>query len=355
MNELLLYTQLYTKLSKQIRTLPPGTKLPTVRTIMKSNNVSLSTVNKALDCLRSENLVRSLPGSGIYTCDAAEPGYRRPVQVDILFSGYEESLGDHGYVDELIHSLSQQYGQQSVGVRVSTISPDDSFESARTLIDRLVPEAIITINLYNADILHYLVRQEIPYVNLTPNLPRQLENSVYVDNESIVAAWLEYLTARGHRRIVFLHGVTDLWYLRDMHEREKCFYRECARHGVIPDGRLIAYGGYTPQEAYEAIAAILNNGHRFTAVIVNDHIVSGVYRCLQDHGFRVGKDVSVIGVDDIELSSHMIPALTTVRIPRRQLAEKARELLAAAMDGQRSQPCVAIPGQLVERESVVAL
>ncbi len=333
----------------------PGHKLPTVRNLMKSYKVSLSTVNKALDCLRSEGLIKSQPGSGIFACRPAKLHGHGVSQVDIMFFGYEPSLKDHGHIQDLVHHLSQLYGRQGIGVRLSILSPDQDFEDYRQYLDKISPEAVITLNLYNNDVYSHLKKHNVPCVHISPNLPRYVENSVNIDNGQIAELWLEYLVGKGHRKIAFLHQVTERWFLRSVHEREKGFYRECARYGIIPDNRLMVYAGFSPEESYKALESLLNQNLDFTAVIANDHTVSGVYHCLHDHGLIVGKDISVMGIDGLDLGVHLIPPLTTLEIPRAELAKQAFEMLERIISDKKDQLAYFQQVRLVERESVADL
>jgi DNA-binding LacI/PurR family transcriptional regulator len=355
MSKTLLYNKLYLELLELVQASTPGTKLPTVRSIMKNYNVSLSTVNRALEQLRRDGMIESQPGRGSFT-RARKTG--QPVslsQIEIFFFGYESSLNERGYIVDLIHSLSDLFGQNGQAVRVTTINPGDGYELCKKYIDKYSPRAVITINLYNQDILSFMKNKDVAWVNLTPNLPVLLDNSIYIDNHRLVELWLEHLTLNGHRKIAFLHEICDTWYLRDMHERENEFYRQCIDYGIMPDRDLTVFGGFTPEESYAAIEKILATGKEFSAVIINDHVASGVYKCLHDNGLSVGKDVSVISVDDIELSSHLAPPLTTARVSRKKIAEKAVKLINDIVVDKKDYPPIMIEPELVIRDSVAKI
>ena len=90
----------------------------------------------------------------------------------------------------------------------------------------------------------------------------------------------------------------------------------------------------------------------FTAMIINDHSASGVYDALKEAGLEVGKDISVIGCDDLSWASHMHPPLTTVRIPRSRLAKRAVEILENLIArNEHVFDSVTMPVQLMIRES----
>jgi DNA-binding LacI/PurR family transcriptional regulator len=71
---------------------------------------------------------------------------------------------------------------------------------------------------------------------------------------------------------------------------------------------------------------------------------------VRDAGLRVGRDVSVVGFDDISLAGLTSPALTTVRQPLPEMAEVAVQLLVGDAPARAGQSVLMRP-ELVVRES----
>jgi DNA-binding LacI/PurR family transcriptional regulator len=57
-----------------------------------------------------------------------------------------------------------------------------------------------------------------------------------------------------------------------------------------------------------------------------------------DHGLHVPDDLSLIGLDDIMLGQHVRPSLTTVAIPKHELAQEATQLLLRYIDNLDTEP-----------------
>jgi LacI family transcriptional regulator len=84
----------------------------------------------------------------------------------------------------------------------------------------------------------------------------------------------------------------------------------------------------------------------------NDLTALGALRAIRRKGLRVPDDLSVVGFDDIALAEFTEPPLTTVRLPREEIAGKAFEaLLASLSDTTRMGAEYQISPQLVVRES----
>ncbi|WP_454003062.1 substrate-binding domain-containing protein [Afipia felis] len=71
----------------------------------------------------------------------------------------------------------------------------------------------------------------------------------------------------------------------------------------------------------------------------------------QSRGLRVPKDISIIGVDDLDLASHVSPALTTVHLPSTELGREAARILLAKLSGADTAQTVELPVELTIRSS----
>jgi len=61
-----------------------------------------------------------------------------------------------------------------------------------------------------------------------------------------------------------------------------------------------------------------------TAVVcTTDLLAIGVLHSAAEKGLRIPQDISVTGFDDLPVSEHLVPALTTLRMPIRDMAERA--------------------------------
>ncbi|MBN1122662.1 MAG: substrate-binding domain-containing protein [Anaerolineae bacterium] len=73
---------------------------------------------------------------------------------------------------------------------------------------------------------------------------------------------------------------------------------------------------------------------------------------IQDRGLRIPDDISIVSIDNIELSSMVRPALTTVNVPQEELARHAVQFLITQRDlPERQAASVLLPIELIVRES----
>ena len=98
---------------------------------------------------------------------------------------------------------------------------------------------------------------------------------------------------------------------------------------------------------------ILESGGLPTAILgSNDLTAIGAMGAIHEKGLAVPSDVSVVGFDDIELSAYTMPALTTLRVPRRELASTAFRALFRERE-ETSEKCRPRPTNVIKTRLVV--
>ena len=89
---------------------------------------------------------------------------------------------------------------------------------------------------------------------------------------------------------------------------------------------------------------------------MNDLMAGGVYDYANEQGIRVGKDISLIGFDDREISQAFYPELSTVRLPLRQMGRISAQLLIEQLECKEiKKEDYKIPCEIIRRKSVCML
>lgn len=196
-------------------------------------------------------------------------------------------------------------------------------------------------------VLNAASRGYLPLVVWGAHLPNQLYCSVGSDNIGGARSAVEHLLRLGRRRIAFL-GMADVPEVR---LRREGYLRALADAGVPAVPELMAPAHFTVETAYDAVVGLLDSSTEFDAVFAaSDVIAMATIKALCAAGRRVPEDVAVVGFDDISLSGHFNPPLTTVR---QDLARGARvmvDLLFRRMAGEDT-PSATMAADLVIRRS----
>ena len=121
------------------------------------------------------------------------------------------------------------------------------------------------------------------------------------------------------------------------------------------DARLTVFAGDFSLQAGQAAAQAwlaLPATQRPSAVFAfSDEMACAFVATLTRAGLSVPRDVSVIGFDDIELVSHIAPALTTIRQPKRDLGRLAARVLLNRIEGHEVAPLTLVSPILMLRET----
>ncbi|MDA8437420.1 MAG: substrate-binding domain-containing protein [Propionibacterium sp.] len=192
-------------------------------------------------------------------------------------------------------------------------------------------------------------------------LPKILVNSV--DDDEVVPAIVpdeeasgkeavEHLLAAGHRRIAMINLEAD----RIAAVGRRAGYEAALRDaGLEPDDVLVHEGPADAHHGFDAMRELLALPEPPTAVFcATDRIAMGAYDAIKESGLTIPADVSVIGFDDQQiLTEYLRPGLTTMRLPFREMADRAVELLAQHL----ADPATEIASErvrcpLIERASV---
>ena len=151
-----------------------------------------------------------------------------------------------------------------------------------------------------------------------------------VDADNILGGRLatRHLIELGHRTIAM---ITADEKSTSSPERLEGFRQEMAAASIEVNEDLIAAGSYLPKVSEAVVRNLLlkQKDTGFTAVFcAHDSIAETVYTVAADLGIRIPEDLSVVGFDDLPLSSKLNPPLTTVHHPLRLIgATAARRLL----------------------------
>ncbi|XEC95040.1 LacI family DNA-binding transcriptional regulator [Paenibacillus tarimensis] len=158
----------------------------------------------------------------------------------------------------------------------------------------------------------------------------------------------ETLIAKGCRKVAHICGNLELQLLAN--ERTRAF-RETVNQHQIEHIIIQTDMNVFDQKQYEGIMQVLLQEHPdMDGVFATSDIIAAfaVKACLQS-GRKVPENVRIIGYDDVNAASWMVPGLTTIRQPIEQLGRLAVELIQMQMQEQPIERENVLPVELIER------
>jgi len=174
--------------------------------------------------------------------------------------------------------------------------------------------------------------------------------TVGIDQEAAGFAATRHLIQAGHTRIAHIAGPADLAVAQ---LRRAGWERALREAGLDADPSLIEVGDFEEEGGHRAGARLLDREPDVTAVFAaNDLSAIGFLALCADRGISVPDDVSVVGIDGIELARYTTPALTTIAQPIRELGVAACRSLLAQIEGPRPVEDITLPTTLIAGASV---
>lgn len=179
---------------------------------------------------------------------------------------------------------------------------------------------------------------------------------VSVDLGSATEEVMDYLYGLGHRRIAIIADKTpeDIDKEKDkLDARIRGYVSYMYEKGIYDESLFIKVPYFSNINAYEALKSKMTSGIIPTAVIsCNDSMATGAYKAINEAGMTIGKDISVVGFNDQSTAEYMIPSLTTVRLPMKNMGYEAVNLLKEQMmDTRDYKKVVLLKTELIIRDS----
>jgi len=155
--------------------------------------------------------------------------------------------------------------------------------------------------------------------------PRGEFSSVRANNTGGAGLAIAHLAGLGHRQIGILAGPHDNVLT---HTRSAGAKAEMSKRGLELDPSHVFSGDFSLESGARAAQTWLALEQRPSALFCqSDQMAFGFISELARHDIGVPGDVSVVGFDDIDIARRFIPALTTVRQPRKELGSYAARML----------------------------
>ncbi len=164
----------------------------------------------------------------------------------------------------------------------------------------------------------------LPLVTACEWIPGLATPGCRIDNVAAARLAVRHLLDLGHRNVAHVAGPQG--NVLSIARRE-------GFHDLVGAGAVIA-GDFSLASGAEAARRWARMDRRPTGIFcASDEMALGFIAECAAMGVRVPEEVSVVGFDDIELSRHFIPPLTTIHQPRAELGRRAAERLLRQFEG----------------------
>lgn len=323
---------------------------PTIRDVAEQAGVSIATVSRVLNdradvSVETRERVRQVARSIGYTADPAARGLvtQRTQLVAVVVgdnAGHRDlSLLFFGHVLAAISRRLARADYDALLLQPVELGQHHRFDAA------------ILIGIDGNDpLVTDLWARSVPYVGVDVRVGGRRNAFVGSDHAAGVRLALGHLYELGHRRIAHIAGARNTVAGAD---RTAAFQRETRLLGLeLPDA-YVREADFSSAGGYRATSELLALDERPTAIVAaSDLMALAALQAIRDAGLEPGRDVAVVGFDDLEAAALAHPPLTTIRQDRDKLgtlaAERAIELIEHPVVRP---PDTILPVELVVRAS----
>lgn len=281
-----------------------------------------------------DGAARALASNRTFTVGAVIPTLNNAVFASGI-NAFEAHLQEAGY---------------TLLVTVSSYEAANEELQVRRLLERGVEGVLLVGNAHAQVVYETLTRSRTAYVNTWAFDPSYGHPNVGFSNWKAARSVVDHLAGLGHRRIGMIAGITA------SNDRAADRYHavrdRLAELGLDLDARSSMEIPYSIEEGRAALAGLLERDALPDALICgNDVIALGILFEAQRRGIDIPGRLSLVGFDDLPLTKHVSPALTTVAVPAVRMGTLAAQGLLAAIETGGLPESVELDAPLVVRET----
>lgn len=290
----------------------------TIKDVSKRSGYSITTVSKALN--NYSDISDATKEKILLLCD--EMGYvpnlsarslvsKKSYTIGIIF---EEITGvglQHPLFSKILESFKSRVESQGYDIMFLSKSMGTEHGSYLEHSKRKQVEAVLILCSDFEDLeIKKLCQSELP-VSVIDYSYAGVSN-ITSNNKNGVFQAVKHLHQLGHQDIAHIYGSLNL----DIGRRRLEYFEDAMRKlGLdVKSDYLVSGEFFSKEDGYNAMGHLLELEHPPTAIFcASDMIAIGAMQAIQEAGFRVPDDFSIVGFDGIDLGQLLSPRLTTIR------------------------------------------
>jgi len=328
----------------------------TIKDVARKAGVAPSTVSRALNKpgrASAETVAQVRAAAG-------ELGYIPYRAAGSLVSKRFKTIGaivptiDNAIFAQALHALQRQLNSHGYSLLLASThyDPEGEVSALQSLIEHGVDAIVMVGEAHHPGVTHLLERKQVPFVNTWVYNPDSPNACIGFDNRAAMKRMANYLLDLGHRDFAMISGITQH---NDRASQRVAGLRDAleARGLELQQNRIVEQP-YTIAAGRMALRTLLAQRDPPTAVVCGNDILAfgAIYECAAMK-VRVPQSLSISGFDDFELSSHIVPSLTTIRVPAIEIGVSAANYLVAHLSDKSPLNHIELEAELIVRGSTV--
>ncbi len=177
-----------------------------------------------------------------------------------------------------------------------------------------------------------LISDNLIFVDCNPNINKY--DSIEVDFDFAMKEIFEYIVKKLNiKDIALLTGCEKIDNEVYIDMRKTSFLKYSKKYNIFNKDYIVE-GEFTLQSGFDMFNELYEKGIKLPKVIIcgNDLIAMGVNKAIYKKGLTVGKDIKIIGINDMPISKYIVPSLTTVKIFQKEMGIEAVNLIKRRLE-----------------------
>lgn len=238
---------------------------------------------------------------------------------------------------------------RSRGYSVFLANSGEDITRERQAVTSLFERRVDGLIIAPAEGDHAYLKSELPKKFPVVAINRSLElpefGAVLTQNEEGARVAVQHLIDRGHKKIGAIVASLSLMTSR---ERLKGFQIAMSAAKLRIHQEWLATGGVRPEVARVAALKIFTMRDHPTAILTSSHrILEGVLLALKDLDLRHGRDVEIVGFDNVPWAGLIDPPLTIISQPTNLIGQEAVRMIVDMITGTGRPSIVRVPTRLI--------
>ncbi|MGN0606431.1 MAG: LacI family DNA-binding transcriptional regulator [Oscillospiraceae bacterium] len=288
----------------------------TIKDVAKASGVSVATVSRVLNNSASVSEATAKQVNDAIKALNYRPNFLgrnlRKCETNIILAVVPST--EYTYYSQVIHGMQSKATELGYDLLIST--SNSHYKTERKLLNmltnRIVDAAVFMGTRLESELLTEMNEQfcvslcceRVPDCNLL---------TVTVDDEKAAYDAVSCLIAKGHRDIAMISTGGNAHSSSD---REHGYKRALKEHGIEQKGGYLFQGGYDYKNGGFAFEKFMSLAQKPTAIFaISDMLAIGACKKASEMGIAVGKDIAVMGFDNIAATEMYVPSISTVEQP----------------------------------------
>ncbi|WP_246160154.1 LacI family DNA-binding transcriptional regulator [Aureimonas fodinaquatilis] len=231
--------------------------------------------------------------------------------------------------------------------------PERELEEIKVLLERGVDGLVLVGDRMSAEALALARQYQVPLVTTYVSESQFSVPAIGIDNAEAMHQVLQMLLDLGHREF----GVITVYPAHNDRQqaRRQGVFAAFEAADIPLAAHRIAEVPYSVAHGRTAFKRLITADPAITAVICSsDAFAIGALAECKYLGLSVPRDISITGYDDVDISMHTDPPLTTVNVPAAVIGRLAADHLVATLNGRPPPLTTKLPAQIIVRGSTAA-